>query len=98
MTKQTKEKQADAQRLFDNAQLIFNRSIENLPDNADVHREFAYMYLTTGQKLVYALKLAEKAAKLNQEAMNYHILGYLYEENKDMASAVYAFEKAFKLE
>jgi tetratricopeptide (TPR) repeat protein len=88
----------NARQLFDNAHRIFEKAITITQDNADIYREFAYMYLMTGTYLDKALPLAEKAVELKQQAQNYYVLSHLYYQNSQPDNALAAIKKAMELE
>ena len=87
-----------AETLFKNSEDIFHESITIAPETADMYRECAEMYVTTGKNLSEALSLAQKALELEASAENYFVLGQAYYKNSDLQSALWALEQALKRE
>ena len=92
------KKLKEAQQVFDGSCSIFKKAIAIDPDNADMHREFATIYIATGIKLSKAERLAKKAVALEGSALNYYVLGHAYYKNSDKDKALLAFKKAFELD
>ena len=86
------------EELFNKAQDVFNESITIAPGAPDIYREFADMYLTTGNDLSGALPLAQKAVDLEASAENYLVLGRVYYRNLETEKALGALEQGLKLE
>jgi tetratricopeptide (TPR) repeat protein len=93
-----KQEPEEAKTLFNNSQDIFRKSITIAPENADLYREFADLYLTTGKNLSAALPLAQKGAALEGSAANFFVLGQAYYKNSNLEKALWAYEQALKLE
>jgi tetratricopeptide (TPR) repeat protein len=84
--------------LFKNSEDIFNESTTIAPNTADIYREFAYLYLTTGKNLDKALPLAQECVVLEPSAENFSVLGRAYYKNTQPEKALWALEQALKLE
>ncbi|MHC5182699.1 MAG: tetratricopeptide repeat protein [Planctomycetota bacterium] len=92
------QKPEEAETIFSNAEDIFNQSVSIAPDTADIYREFANMYVTTGKNLNKALPLAQKSVALEGSVENFSTLGRAYYKNSDLEKALWAFEQALKQE
>lgn len=93
-----KQKPEEAEKLFSNSEDIFNQSIGIAADTADLYREFANLYLSTGKNLPQALTLAQKGVTLEGSAENYYALGQAYSKNSDPQKAMSAFQRALEQE
>jgi tetratricopeptide (TPR) repeat protein len=68
------------------------------PEDPDLNREFARLYLGSGFKLDKACQLAEEAVRLDKSAINYYTYGIALHENGDVPKALSALEKAAELD
>ena len=83
---------------FNNAEKIFKKVITLDPKFSGGYRELAHFYLKTGTNLSEAMKLAKKAVAMEETADNYFILGWAYDKNGNVASAVSALKRAADLD
>ena len=91
-----KYKTQEAQKLIENTCSIFDKAIAIAPGHADLHREFAIIYIMTATDLGKAQKLAKKAVALEGSAVNYYILGSACLKNSNRKKALSAFSEAVK--
>lgn len=83
---------------FDNAERVFKKVITLNPKFSGGYRELAHLHLITGTNLSEAMKLAKKAVAMEEIADNYFILGWAYDKNGNVASAVSALKRAADLD
>lgn len=82
----------------DEAEKAFRKVISLAPRQSAGYRELAWIYLNTGQKLLQARQLAEKAVALEAIAANYFVLSLACHKNGDNANALSAIKRAIELE
>ncbi len=80
------------------AEKAFQTAITLAPKFSGGYRELAQLYLKTGRKFPEAMKLAKKAAALEEIAANYFILSWAYDKNGDVAGARSALKRATELD
>jgi tetratricopeptide (TPR) repeat protein len=68
------------------------------PEEPDLNREFARLYLGSGFKLDKACQLAEDAVRLDTSAINYYTYGIALRKTGNVPKAVSALEKAAELD
>ncbi len=83
---------------FNEAEKAFRKVITLAPQQSAGYRELACIYLDTGEKLLQARQLAEKAVALEAIAANYFALSLACNKNGDNANALSAIKRAIELE
>jgi tetratricopeptide (TPR) repeat protein len=83
---------------FNDAEGAFREVIKLAPEDSGGYRELAWLYLNTKNSYDQALKLAEKAVRLEKTAVNYYLLTCACEMNGDRTNALKAAEQAIQLD
>ncbi len=85
-------------RNFDDAEKAFRKVCELEPENAIGYLSLAQLYHQEDLKLTEAAELAAKAVQLDPTALNYFVLGCVYQKNNQLAKAQSAIGRALELE
>jgi len=81
-------------RLFDQAKVAFERTIQLAPQHADGHRELARLYTLLKIKPNEALTLAKRAVKLEGTPEDYYVLSSAYMSKRQIREALAAMRGA----
>ncbi len=85
-------------RNFDDAEKAFRKVCELAPEKAIGYLSLAQLYHQEDRKLTEATKLAAKAVQLDPTALNYFVLGCVYQKNDELAKAQSAIGRALELD